>query len=95
MEAGKVEISCGGTCKQEIPIALINAALASIDEHNRKQTEFTEKMLKILQGDNGEGVTTRVAVNRTRIKQIVAWLAVITSGIGAIAWAAIKHASAQ
>ena len=93
METGKTETTCGGKCKQETPVALIHMALASIDEHNRKQTQLIEKSLKILQGTNGEGLTTRVAVNRTRIKQLVAWLTVITSGICAIAWAAIKHVS--
>ena len=45
---------------------------------------------KTLRGDNGQGLVTRVAVNRTRIKQIAVWLAVITSGIGSIAFFIIR-----
>ena len=78
------EIGCAGNCKQETKIALLQQTTASISED-------TKAILKVLQGDNGEGLSTRVAVGRTRIRQIAAWVGVITAGIGIIAWGAIAH----
>ena len=50
--------------------------MAIVIDHTKKNTENIEKILDILQN----GLTTEVKLNSLRIKQILAWMLILTGG---------------
>ena len=70
-------------CTQETNIALVQQATTDI------KTDIG-KMLKILDGNGDEGLTTKVALNKQSIKRMWWWVGGISLAILGVAFFAIR-----
>ena len=72
-------------CIQETNIALVKQSTEKIQKD-------VGKVLKILEGNGSNGLTTRVALNRQAIRRVWWWVGGISFSIAAIAFYVIKKA---
>jgi len=68
----------------------IAVSLGEINTKLGTNTDPTEKVAKAIFGDNGEGLKTKVALNRSSIKRAWWWLAGVSAGIVGVAFYVIK-----
>jgi len=65
-------------CKQETSVALIQSSMDDIKVN-------IAKILLILEGNGGDGLTTRVALNKQSIKRVWWWVGAVSIAILGIA----------
>ena len=70
-------------CLHEVDLAIMAQSL----EENTKDTKL---ILKILQGNGGEGLVTKVALNRSSISRAWWWLGGVSLGILTVAFFVIR-----
>jgi len=72
-------------CQHEIDLALLAKDMSDVKEDTRE-------ILKIIKGDNGQGLVTKVAVNRSAIVRLWWFDALIVGGIVSLAIFILKRA---
>jgi len=73
------------SCKHEIDLAILARDMADVKDD-------TKEILKIIKGDNGQGLVTKVAINRSSIVRLWWLAAMIVGGIASLATFIIKKA---
>jgi len=63
----------------------ITVAIAEIKGTLKTNTEMTHELLKIVKGDNGEGLMTKVALNKQSLKRAWWFIGLIAGGIVGVA----------
>jgi hypothetical protein len=74
-------------CKYEADIAVMKDNLKDVRED-------TKEILAVLKGDNGQGLTTKVALNKQAVNRAWWWLGVLSLSILGIAGWIIRGAMA-
>ena len=68
----------------------MNSTLATIATDLKHNTTETSKVVTAIYGDNGDGLKTKVALNRSSLNRVWVWLSAVSLSIAGIAFYVIK-----
>jgi len=79
MTSGEMEELFRNQADMKTMIKLFQAELGHVKEGTSRIEEKVDELYKILKGDNGEGLVTKVALARASIKRVWGWLSIIST----------------